>query len=105
MLEYVQTIPTFWDTMHDFVEKNPQYVANDNAMDFLSNDGGRTYSLCHCGCKCNLSWRRPNDPELYAVWSNFEIADMDLWRGEAYTKFFNHLDASGGFYYEVSIST
>jgi hypothetical protein len=21
-------------------------------MDFLSDDGGRTYSLCHCGYKC-----------------------------------------------------
>ena len=35
------------------------------------------------------------------VWSNFEIADMDFWRGEAYTAFFNYLDSHGGFYYEV----
>jgi hypothetical protein len=35
------------------------------------------------------------------VWSNFEIADMDFWRGEAYTAFFEYLDRSGGFYYEV----
>lgn len=39
------------------------------------------------------------------VWSNFEIADMNLWRGEAYTKYFDYLDASGGFYYEVSVLT
>ncbi|KAF9650772.1 glycosyltransferase family 15 protein [Thelephora ganbajun] len=81
MLEYVQTIPTFWNTMTDFIKKNPQYVAENNAMDFLSTDGGRSYSLCH-------------------FWSNFEIADMNLWRGEAYTKYFDHLDTSGGFYYE-----
>lgn len=37
-----------------------------------------------------------------SVWSNFEIADMDFWRGEAYTKFFEFLDSKGGFYYEVS---
>lgn len=36
------------------------------------------------------------------VWSNFEIADMDFWRGEAYSKFFEYLDSQGGFYYEVS---
>ena len=35
------------------------------------------------------------------VWSNFEIADMDFWRGEAYTRFFEYLDRRGGFYYEV----
>lgn len=34
------------------------------------------------------------------VWSNFEIADMSFWRGEAYTKFFEYLDQQGGFYYE-----
>ena len=43
-----------------------------------------------------------NDPDN-SVWSNFEIADMNFWRSEAYTKFFDHLDASGGFYYEVSV--
>ena len=26
---------------------------------------------------------------------------MDLWRSEAYTKFFDYLDRKGGFYYEV----
>lgn len=35
------------------------------------------------------------------VWSNFEIASLDFWRGEQYSKFFDHLDKSGGFYYEV----
>ena len=34
-------------------------------------------------------------------WSNFEIADMDFWRGPAYTAFFDYLDSTGGFYYEV----
>lgn len=34
------------------------------------------------------------------VWSNFEIGDLDFWRGEAYAKFFDYLDQKGGFYYE-----
>ena len=38
---------------------------------------------------------------MTTVWSNFEIADMNFWRGEAYTKYFDYLDATGGFYYEV----
>lgn len=36
-----------------------------------------------------------------AVWSNFEIASLDLWRSPAYSKFFDFLDKKGGFYYEV----
>jgi Glycolipid 2-alpha-mannosyltransferase len=35
------------------------------------------------------------------VWSNFEIADMDFWRGKAYSAFFEYLDRYGSFYYEV----
>jgi hypothetical protein len=39
------------------------------------------------------------------VWSNFEIADMDLWRSKAYSDYFDFLDEQGGFYYEVSLVT
>jgi hypothetical protein len=39
--------------------------------------------------------------DLVLVWSNFEIGDLDFWRGEAYTKFVEFLDQQGGFYYEV----
>ncbi|KAI0324225.1 glycosyltransferase family 15 protein [Cubamyces sp. BRFM 1775] len=81
MFEFQATIPTLWDTVKDFVKENPQYVAQDNALGYLSDDGGNTYNLCH-------------------FWSNFEIADLDFWRGEAYTKFFEYLDSAGGFYYE-----
>jgi len=42
-------------------------------------------------------------PRFISVWSNFEIGDLDFWRGEAYSKFFDFLDERGGFYYEVSI--
>ena len=37
----------------------------------------------------------------YIVWSNFEIGDLELWRCDAYSKFFDFLDEKGGFYYEV----
>ena len=40
--------------------------------------------------------------KVSTVYNNFEISDLDFWRGEAYTAYFDHLDRSGGFYYEVS---
>ncbi|KAJ7751529.1 glycosyltransferase family 15 protein [Mycena maculata] len=79
--EYAETIRTLWDTVKEFIRENPRLVSSDNAMDFLSNDNGSSYNTCH-------------------FWSNFEITDLDLWRGKAYTKFFEHLDSKGGFYYE-----
>ncbi|TFK42570.1 nucleotide-diphospho-sugar transferase [Crucibulum laeve] len=81
LLEWHATIPTLWDSVKKFISQNPQYIEPQNAMDLISGDGGDTYNLCH-------------------FWSNFEIADMDFWRGEAYQKFFEFLDSTGGFYYE-----
>jgi len=96
--EYPLTIPTLWDAVKEFIDLYPEYIvgmgkdqgksplggkrgAGVNGMDFLSNDGGDSYNNCH-------------------FWSNFEIGELDLWRGEAYRKFFDHLDSKGGFYYE-----
>lgn len=44
---------------------------------------------------------RPSTDTNGAVWSNFEVADMDFWRGEAYQAYFQYLEIKGGFYYEV----
>lgn len=40
---------------------------------------------------------------LVSDWSNFEIGDLDFWRGEAYSEYFEYLESKGGFYYEVRI--
>jgi mannosyltransferase len=46
-----------------------------------TNPSGDRWNLCH-------------------YWSNFEIASLDFFRGEAYQSLFRHLDAQGGFYHE-----
>ncbi|CAG8482567.1 4854_t:CDS:2 [Dentiscutata erythropus] len=81
MYEYQNTIPTLWDTVKEFIKQYPQYIEKDNLMDFLSDDNGETYNLCH-------------------FWSNFEIGDLNFWRSETYLKFFDFLDKKGGFFYE-----
>ena len=70
-------------------------------MDFISDNAGETYNMCHCKI-VRFHGRNNVIDALNPVWSNFEIADMDFWRSEAYTKFFEYLEATGGFYYEVS---
>ncbi|KAJ6496691.1 glycosyltransferase family 15 protein [Mycena vitilis] len=82
LLEHEPTVATLWDSVKEFMDQYPHLIQQPtNSMDFLSNDGGKKYNMCH-------------------FWSNFEIADMDFWRGEAYTRFFEFLEAKGGFYYE-----
>ncbi|KAL0948507.1 hypothetical protein HGRIS_011068 [Hohenbuehelia grisea] len=86
MYEYHATIPTLWSHVKAFTKLHPEHIAQDNALGFMSTDGGDSYNLCH-------------------FWSNFEIADMDFWRGPAYQAFFEYLDKQGGFYYEVWTSS
>ncbi|CCH57848.1 hypothetical protein TBLA_0A00480 [Henningerozyma blattae CBS 6284] len=79
--EYLATIPTLWDQTKKFFKENPSYLNKDNLMKFVSHDQGDSYNLCH-------------------YWSNFEIANLHLWRSPAYRHYFDTLDRAGGFFYE-----
>jgi hypothetical protein len=52
---------------------------------------------------CINTDRSKHIAHLVPDWSNFEIGDLDFWRGEAYSKYFEYLESKGGFYYEVCI--
>ncbi|KAG0675593.1 alpha-1,2-mannosyltransferase KRE2 [Pichia californica] len=79
--EYIETIPTLWDTTKEFISKNPKVLAKDNSLDLISDDNGETYNLCH-------------------FWSNFEIGKLEFLRSKTYRSYFDYLDKSGGFFYE-----
>lgn len=79
--EFEKTIKTLWKTLMLFVKEHPDYIADDNSMDFISDNNGETYNLCH-------------------YWSNFEIANLNFWRLQPYVDYFEHLDKAGGFFYE-----
>ena len=48
LYEYAATIPTLWQEVKNFLKENPGMMPEDNAMQFLSDDGGETYNRCHC---------------------------------------------------------
>lgn len=79
--EYAGTIETLWDTTLKFLEQHPEHRHKNSMLDFISDDNGKSYNLCH-------------------FWSNFEIASLDLWRSQAYSDYFDFLDHAGGFFYE-----
>lgn len=84
-----ETMPGLWPETLKFLEKYPEYVNKNNAMDWLTDNKQRPehtkkangYSTCH-------------------FWSNFEIGDLSFWRSKEYEDYFNHLDKAGGFFYE-----
>lgn len=47
LYEYVETIPTLWDSVKTFMNNHPEHIAKDNGMEFLSGDGGESYNHCH----------------------------------------------------------
>lgn len=47
LYEYVETIPTLWDSAKTFMKKHPEHISSGNAMDWLSDDKGATYNHCH----------------------------------------------------------
>lgn len=84
-----KSIETLWPETLKFLAANPDSIAENNAMPWLTdsirrpghNSKANGYSTCH-------------------FWSNFEIGDMTFWRSKLYEDYFNHLDRAGGFFYE-----
>lgn len=86
-----ESVETLWPETLEYLnsEDNYKYVNENGAFQWILENqqipkknkvtGG--YSTCH-------------------FWSNFEIGDMDFFRGEAYTNWFKYLDSTGKFYYE-----
>lgn len=73
LYEYRETIATLWDNVKKFLtEGGEKYLAKNNLMNYVSDNNGDDYNLCH-------------------FWSNFEIGDLDFWRGEAYRSFSSSL--------------
>jgi hypothetical protein len=38
----------FFHTTVEFMQQNPDLIAQNNGMGFLSDDNGLTYNRCHC---------------------------------------------------------
>lgn len=90
LYDSAESIPGLWTATQKFLAapENQAFVAKNNAMDWLKDNRHRPdhnekagYSTCH-------------------FWSNFEIGDLGWWRNYIYTKYFEHLDRAGGFFYE-----
>ena len=47
LYEYVETIPTLWNSVKTFTKKHPEHIVEGNSMRFLSDDGGENYNHCH----------------------------------------------------------
>ena len=77
LFEYSETIPTLWNHVVQYINDNE---IKSELLPLLTNKYN-WYNLCH-------------------FWSNFEIANLDIFNNDDYENFFQYLDNLGGFYYE-----
>lgn len=83
------SIPTLWPETSKFLAHHPEYLHDNNAINWLVDKARRPDH-----------WDQANGYSTCHFWSNFEIGDMNFWRSQAYEDYFNHLDRAGGFFYE-----
>ncbi|KAA8916640.1 hypothetical protein TRICI_001266 [Trichomonascus ciferrii] len=83
-----QSVGTLWPTAKEFFQKHPDYVHDNNALQWVIQENrpyhhklANGYSTCH-------------------FWSNFEVGRLDFFRSQAYRDYFDYLDQKGGFFYE-----
>ena len=56
LYEYVETIPTLWESTKKFIKNHPEHIVEGNSMGFLSDDGGDSYNHCHFVSKLPIWW-------------------------------------------------
>jgi len=82
ILDDARSFASLWSVTRDFVSRFPELVRPDADVDWLLDpDNGMEYNNCQ-------------------FFSNFEIGSLAFWRGEGNRRYFEHLDQSGGFFYE-----
>jgi hypothetical protein len=92
MYEFLSTIPTLFDHTKEFVEKNPEFLSEDNSLNWIVDNANVS--------KAFVEKKITGNYNLCHFWSNFEIANLNFFRSPAYQKYFDYLDTAGGFFYE-----
>ncbi|KAL0946882.1 hypothetical protein HGRIS_013048 [Hohenbuehelia grisea] len=84
LYEWEPTIPTLWSTVKEFMALHPEYIAEQNSMDFLSDNGGETYNLCHCAPDLSVTSKYVLTPLPLLCWQTGATLKFRTWTsGEA----------------------
>lgn len=82
ILDDARSFPTLWKETRRFMQAHPELVHPEADLDWLTDSSNAMeYNNCQ-------------------FFSNFEIGDLNFFRGGANRKYFEWLDKAGGFFYE-----
>ncbi|KAK4695387.1 protein HIRA/HIR1, partial [Lecanoromycetidae sp. Uapishka_2] len=82
ILDDARSFPSLWSRTRSFINAHPELIHPDADLDWL------------------LDAHNSGDYNNCQFFSNFEIGDLNFFRGQANEKYFDWLDRGGGFYYE-----
>ena len=82
ILDDARSFPSLWSRTRSFINAHPELIHPDADLDWL------------------LDPHNSGDYNNCQFFSNFEIGDLNFFRGEANERYFDWLDKGGGFYYE-----
>ncbi|KAL8980276.1 MAG: hypothetical protein Q9205_004600 [Flavoplaca limonia] len=82
ILDDARSFPSLWSRTRSFINAHPELIHPDADLDWL------------------LDPRNSGDYNNCQFFSNFEVGDLNFFRGKANEKYFDWLDRGGGFYYE-----
>ena len=96
--EVPDTAPSLF--LQTSIHKDDQRIPTTNMWRNMIDPSLAPYGLRHLIPAETLRDAHGDSWNLCHYWGNFEIADMDFFRGEPYRTYFERLDRAGGFYYE-----
>ncbi|MCJ1257601.1 hypothetical protein MMC24_005427 [Lignoscripta atroalba] len=82
ILDDARSFPSLWSRTRSFINAHPELIHPDADLDWL------------------LDPHNSGDYNNCQFFSNFEVGDLNYFRGVANEKYFEWLDRGGGFYYE-----
>ncbi|MCJ1354316.1 MAG: hypothetical protein MMC33_004304 [Icmadophila ericetorum] len=82
ILDDARSFPSLWPRTRSFINNHPELIHPKADLDWL------------------LDPQNSGDYNNCQFFSNFEIGNLNLFRSEAYQKYFEWLDRGGGFFYE-----
>lgn len=99
ILDDARSFPSLWERTQAFKQHNPQMVSHEADLSWLLHKTDEPDRIVRSGTgyQSSIEGDQYNNCQFY---SNFEVGSLDFFRGKEHQSYFEHLDRSGGFFYE-----
>lgn len=99
ILDDARSFPSLWERTQAFKKSNPAIIHREADMRWLLHKTGEPDRIIRSGAGYQAAARdeQYNSCQFY---SNFEVGSLKFFRGKEHQAYFQHLDKSGGFFYE-----